>query len=175
MIESPRGESPDEADTSEPPQAPRRGSLQEPQASQAIMPVQTHANTLTVTGHAVQAPPQEPAPQGPAADSLLFVTEHSPEVNMEIGDTTAAGPIEVEPFEAPDLLPRLPPETLAEFNMADADKWLANLENNVTGDWPHDPGTVASFLTSMTTNTRTARGNIFKSYRCPEHQEVYSN
>lgn len=59
--------------------------------------------------------------------------------------------------------------------MSVADEWLANLANNTADGSPHDPGTVGSIPTSTATNTRTAQGNIYKSCRCPEHQEIYSN
>lgn len=61
-----------------------------------------------------------------------------------------------------------------EFDIPDADEWLANLAN-VTVGWPNDSGTVVSAPTSMATNTQMARGNIYKACRCLEHQEIYDN
>jgi hypothetical protein len=62
-----------------------------------------------------------------------------------------------------------------DFDMTDADEWLANLDNNDAEEGLHDPQTVGSVPTSMATNTRTAQGNIYKACRCPRHQEIYSN
>lgn len=163
-IESPREESPDQV-TTQGIQAPRDTTGQ------------TRDNTPTAEG--CIAPPQEHAPQPPAINSPLFVTEQSLETDPAAGDIPTVDPIEVEPMGMPPTQqPELPLDTFGEFNEADADEWLANLAD-VTENWPHDPphdpGTVESFPTSMATNTRTANGNIYRSCRCPEHQDIYTN
>jgi hypothetical protein len=63
-----------------------------------------------------------------------------------------------------------------EFNIHDADAWLASLEGDVTNEWLQGTvETARSPPTSLATDTRTALGHIYKGCRCPSHQEIYSN
>ncbi|KAI1907460.1 hypothetical protein LOZ65_006765 [Ophidiomyces ophidiicola] len=66
-------------------------------------------------------------------------------------DTQILEMAEIEPVAeaASNLLPLKP--ITAEFDMADADEWLADLENFVD-DWPNNPGTMGSDPTSAATN-----------------------
>jgi hypothetical protein len=61
------------------------------------------------------------------------------------------------------------------FTTQDADNWLDNMANNEDA-WIHNTIEVApSPPTSMATDTRTAKGNIYKGCNCPSHQEIYSS
>ncbi|KAH7117323.1 hypothetical protein EDB81DRAFT_915985 [Dactylonectria macrodidyma] len=63
-----------------------------------------------------------------------------------------------------------------EFDLHEADAWLAGLTDDYNEDWLRDTvETDRSPPTSMATETRTDQGNIYKACRCPSHQDVYSN
>lgn len=67
-------------------------------------------------------------------------------------------------------------EDLEEAALQDADAWLQEMANNNDNEWPfHLTPDEASPITSMATDTRTARGTIFKGCRCTSHQDLYSD
>lgn len=69
-----------------------------------------------------------------------------------------------------------PLEGLEEAAMQDADEWLQSMANNDDNEWPFVPqADEASPITSVATDTRTARGIIFKGCRCTSHQDTYSD
>ncbi|KAK9445095.1 hypothetical protein VB005_01558 [Metarhizium brunneum] len=69
-----------------------------------------------------------------------------------------------------------PMEDLEEAALQDADAWLQDMANNDDNEWPFGPPVAeASPITSMATDTRTARGIIFKGCRCTSHQDIYSD
>ncbi|TWU70341.1 hypothetical protein ED733_000061, partial [Metarhizium rileyi] len=69
-----------------------------------------------------------------------------------------------------------PMEDLEEAALQDADAWLRDMANNDDNEWPFGPPVAeASPITSMATDTRTARGIIFKGCRCTSHQDIYSD
>ncbi|KAI1954748.1 hypothetical protein LOZ58_006901 [Ophidiomyces ophidiicola] len=87
-------------------------------------------------------------------------------------DTQILEMAEIEPVAeaASNLLP-LEPIT-AEFDMADADEWLADLENFVD-DWPNDPGTVGSDPTSAATNPVRLEGTYSRDI--PQRERAYTS
>ncbi|EDN04471.1 predicted protein [Histoplasma mississippiense (nom. inval.)] len=120
---------------------------------------------------ATPAPQHEP--QQPEIYPQLLATEEPQETGPAVGVNPNMETVETIPAEAAPIYPL---ETIhGEFNITEADEWLASLANNVAEDWIHDPGTVDTVPTSMATNTRTAQGHIYKACKCPEHQEIYSS
>jgi hypothetical protein len=136
------------------------------------MTAQARADTLAAGECIAPAPQQEPTSQQPA-------TEQSQEIGLAADDVPSTDTVETALAEiASTQQPLYSVEPLLEefdFDMTDADEWLANLDNNAAEEGPHDPQTTGSIPTSMATNTRTAQGNIYKACHCPGHQEIYSN
>jgi hypothetical protein len=126
------------------------------------MAAQAPPDTLAAGDCIAPAPRQEPTSQQPAADDVPST------------DTVEAALAEIASTQQP-LYSVEPLLEEFDFDMTDADEWLANLDNNAAEEGPHGPQTVGSVPTSMATNTRTAQGSIYKACHCSEHQEIYSN
>ncbi|EFE37393.1 hypothetical protein TRV_07962 [Trichophyton verrucosum HKI 0517] len=138
---------------------------------------QADANTPAAEEWAIPTSQREEGtPQQPTSGLEILATTQSQETVMVTENVTDVETTEPAPAEAtPAQQPIYALEDMhGEFDIPDADEGLANLAN-VTVYWPNDPGTVGSAPTSMATNTQTARGNIYKACRCPEHQEIYDN
>lgn len=150
-------------------------SFQVPRPSLEAGATQIRAEAPPVEDWVTPASHQEPIPQQLAIDPQLLATDESPEAGLVAGDaTTLETNGEVPPEVAVTQQYLYPLEGIqGESNTNEADEWLAGLADNDSEDLPHDLETAGSPPTSLATNTHTAQGNIYKSCRCPEHQNIY--
>lgn len=165
--DTPNPETSDDTAAPENPPTQTRDSLQE-----STVVTQTRADRPAAEDWVTPASYQEPTSQQVPIDPELLAMEQFPEARLTVDAEVTEG----EPPEAALTQQSLYPleGIQGEFNTQDADLWLANLANNDTESLPNDPRTAGSTPTSLATNTHTAQGNIYKSCRCPQHQEVYS-
>lgn len=148
----------------------------EPQTSREPVDTQAHPATPAAEDWATPASQQAPTPQQPTTNPQLLSTEQPQETGLTAANIPPADTFEFVLDDATSIQQSLYPlePIQGEFDMTDADEWLANLESDNAVDRPHDPGTIGSIPTSMATNTRTGPGGLYKACRCPEHQEIYN-
>ncbi|OAT02150.1 uncharacterized protein BDCG_17412 [Blastomyces dermatitidis ER-3] len=153
----------------EPPNARAGNSLQESQIPVEIEAARTLSATPIAEDWATPASPEEPL-----IDPQLLATERLLEADPAADGVPNAEVVEMAPIDAASSQQPLYP-IWEEFNVHDADAWLAGLADSLPEDGPHLPETAGSPLTSVATNNSTAQGNIYKGCNCPEHQEIYGN
>lgn len=161
---------------SEPPIAQARDASPESQASLENVETRASVDRSVTEDWATPATQREPLQQQSIINPQTLVVDQLSTNSQAAGDILDTQAIEMMPTNT-----ALPQQSLypldgieGEFNMDDADAWLANLATNDANDWLHDTvETTGSPPTSLATDTRTAQGNIWKGCRCPSHQEIY--
>lgn len=140
------------------------GSIEAPTTFEPLMPTQSPAAPSIEDWEtpATQKNHEQRDPVSDLVDPLLMATNALHDGNS-----------------APNHRPQTsvyPLEGLEEAAMQDADEWLQSMANNDDNEWPFVPqADEASPITSVATDTRTARGIIFKGCRCTSHQDTYSD
>jgi hypothetical protein len=171
----------------EPLTAQARSAPPEPRTSPETMAIRASTERSIAEDWATPATQQEATQQESSVVPQIIATEQLPIYNQEAGGTlntepTMPGATNGSPQPSLFLLDGIEEE----FSTNDADIWLANLERNdawlvnlerneANNRLLDTIETTASPPTSMATDTRTARGSIFKGCRCPPYQEIYSN
>ena len=151
---------------------------QEPRAPLQTALAPTPADLSVAEDWATPATQQEIIQQLSAVDPRLLETQQSLSIDQAAYGTSRLETTEPAPRNAVPAQPSpYPLDGMdGEFDLDDADAWLANLADNYAGEQMHDVvETTKSPATSLATDTRTAQGNIYKGCKCPEHQELYSN
>lgn len=163
------------ATTSIPPRALEIDATPETQASPEDIAMPISADQSAAEDWATPATQQEPTPTtNPPVPAREQPFPHGQAISGTFNDES----MEAMLGNAESLPTSLYPldEVNEEFDIHDADAWLANLESNSANDWLHDTvETARSPPTSLATDTRTAHGTIYKGCKCPSHQEIYSN
>jgi len=160
--------------TTEPMIAQARDTSPEPQTSPATITTRASIERSVVEDWATPATQHEPIQQQPIIDPQLLATEQPSTHSQAADGVLSMETIEMTPADA--VAPQISLYPLdgieGEFSMHEADAWLANIDGN---DWLHDTvETARSPPTSLATDTRTTRGNMYKGCRCPSHQEIYN-
>jgi hypothetical protein len=151
---------------------------QESRAPQQTAAVPTPVDLSTAEEWATPVTQQESLQQLSAVDPRLLETQQSLSINQAADGISRVETMETALTDAVPDQPSLYPlgGIDGEFDLDDADAWLANLADNFTGEQLHNVvETTRSPATSLATDTRTAQGNVYKGCKCPEHQGLYSN
>ncbi|KAG9235720.1 hypothetical protein BJ875DRAFT_440095 [Amylocarpus encephaloides] len=149
-----------------PPRAPERDVTRESQAPSEDIEMLTSVDQSAAEDWATPATQQDPTRQHSVISSQHIPTEqplHHGQATGGISEGIATTmPADTE--SQPQILYPFD-EIDGDFNIHDADAWLANLEMETARSPP----------TSLATDTRTAHGTVYKGCRCPSHQKIYSN